>query len=111
MEKPKIPVRVNEDGTITLGGHTIKKMAETWKNPQTGTSTAKVPDKEIRMVSKGYTGFFYGPVDDLDANLRPMPMFVKPVKTDDPSEIRIVGESKPLPGVVPAATRKAVVLA
>ncbi|MGE4297533.1 MAG: major capsid protein [Desulfovibrionaceae bacterium] len=110
-DRPKIPVRVNEDGSINLGGHTIRKMAETYKDPATGTATAKVPDKEIRMVSKGYSGFFYGPVDDLEANLRPMPMFVKPIELRDPSEIRIVAESKPLPAVAAQATRKAVVLA
>ena len=62
------------------------------------------------MVSKGYTGFFYGPVDDLEGNLQPMPMFIKPVEIQDPSEIRLIGESKPLPAVAPGATRKAVVV-
>lgn len=109
-DKPKIPVRINEDGTVNLGGHVIKKMAETYKDPQSGSATKKVPDKEIRMVSKGYAGFIYGPVDDLDARLQPMPLFVKPIVIQDPSQIRIVAESKPLPAVSPEATRKATVL-
>lgn len=110
-DKPKIPVRVNEDGSISLGGHTIRKMAETYYDPATKSTKAKLADKDVRMVSTGNTAFFYGPVDDLDANLHAMPMFIKPIKRDNPSGIILVGESKPLPAVAPKATVKATVLA
>lgn len=110
-EKPKIPVRVNEDGSISLGGHTIRKMAETYYDPATKSTKPKLADKEVRMIATGNTAFFYGPVDDLDANLHAMPMFIKPIKRDNPSGILLVGESKPLPAVAPKATVKAIVLA
>lgn len=109
-DKPKIPVRIQEDGTIKIGPHTIKNMAETYLNPEDGGTVNKCPPKEIRMVSKGYAALFYGPVDDLDGKLQPLPMFVKPVRKQDPSEDLLIGESKPLPAVSPGATCKAVVL-
>lgn len=41
----------------------------------------------------------YASIDDLDGNLQPMPLFIKPVKTDDPSGYTLIAESKPLPVV------------
>jgi hypothetical protein len=107
-DKPKIPVKVNNDGTVTLGGHTIRKMAEAYRHPKTGATVNKITPGEIRMISKGYTGHFYAAVDDLDANLQAEPMFVKPIKSEDPSGYRLVAESKPLPVVAPQATCKAI---
>jgi hypothetical protein len=41
----------------------------------------------------------YCALDDLDAKLQPLPFFVKPLKTDDPSGYKLVAESKPFPVV------------
>ena len=41
----------------------------------------------------------YCAVDDLDANLQAMPFFIKPVKKDDPSGIKLISEGKPFPVV------------
>jgi hypothetical protein len=109
-DKPKVPVRIEGDGTINIGGHVIKKMAETYPDPANKTVKSKLAPKEIRMIAKGNTGLFYGPIDDLDANLQAMPMFVKPIKVDNPSKYTLLGESKPLPAVAPEATCKATVL-
>ena len=109
-DKPKIPVRVMDDGTINIGGHKIKKMAETYPDPENKTVRPKLPPKEVRMVATGNTALFYGPIDDLDANLQAMPMFIKPHKVADPSKYTLIGESKPLPAVAPEATCKATVL-
>jgi hypothetical protein len=109
-KQAKVPARLTDDGAIVVGGHTVKKMAETWKDPETGSSSNKVPDKEIRMVAKGNQGFFYAAIDDLEANLQAMPMFTKPLEITDPSELRLVSTSKPLPAVAPEATCKAVVM-
>lgn len=109
-DKPKVPVRIESDGTINIGGHVIKKMAETYPDPANKTVKPKLAHKEIRMIAKGNTALFYGPIDDLDANLQAMPMFVKPFKVDNPSKYTLLGESKPLPAVAPEATCKATVL-
>lgn len=106
----KVPARLMDDGAINVAGFEVRKMAETWRDPETGASQKKIPDGEIRMVSKGNHGFFYAALDDLDSNLQALPMFTKPVKRDDPSELRLISESKPLPAVAPKATCKAVVM-
>ncbi|WP_449246464.1 major capsid protein [Desulfarculus baarsii] len=110
-QRPKVPARINEDGSVNIGGHKIAKMAEVWRNPQSGASVAKVPPGEIRMIAKGYTGLIYAAVDDLDANLQALPMFVKPVERKNPSGYQLVAESKPLPAVAPKAVARAIVTA
>lgn len=106
----KVSVAWDERG-INVGGLVVAKMAETYKDPETGAATPKIPEKEIRAVVADSNAFFYGAIDDLDANLQPLPFFAKPIKLEDPSEMRIVGESKPLPAPVPRAVCKAVVVA
>ena len=110
-DKPKIPVKVADDGSVKLGGFTITEMNETWRNPQDGSTVNKLAPGETRMVSAGYTGFFYGAVDDLDAKLQALPMFVKPIVKQNPSGYLLVAESKPLPAVAPGSACKAVVIA
>lgn len=107
----KVPATVEKDGSITVGGFNIRKMTESWRDPETGLTQKKIADEEIRMVSQGNHAFFYAALDDLDANLQALPMFIKPIKLDDPSEMRLICTSKPLPAVAPKATCKAVVMA
>jgi hypothetical protein len=93
----KIRVEVMDDH-IDMGGFMIYRQAETYRNPQTGAATKKLADKYLRMVAlDGEHQMPYAAVDDLDANLQPMPLFFKPVRTADPSGYTIVGESKPFP--------------
>lgn len=110
-KKSKITAKFADDGSINLRGHVLKKMGETWKNPKDGATVHKLPPKEIRMISKGHTCLFYTAVDDLDANLAPLPLFVKPHQVRTPSRLEIHSESKPLPGIAPGAVIKAAVLA
>ncbi len=106
----KVSVAWDERG-INVGGFVVAKMVETYKDPETGIAIPKIPEQEIRAVIADSNAFFYGAVDDLDANLLPLPFFSKPIKLEDPSEMRIVGESKPLPAPVPRAVCAAVVVA
>lgn len=110
-KKSRIPARINDDGTVLVGSHRMKEMSEVWKNPETGASVTKVPTGEIRMVSKGHTRLVYAALDDLDANLKPLPLFVKPIQKQAPSQLQIWSESKPLPASQPGAVIKAAVLA
>ncbi len=106
----KVPSKLMDDGSVNVGGIIVRKMAETWKDPETGASNKKIADNEIRMVSKGNQAFFYAALDDFQAKLRAMPMLAYPVEIKDPSEIRLLATSKPLPAVAPRATCRAVVL-
>lgn len=110
-DKPKVPVKVRDDGTISMGGFIITEMAEAYSDPKTGATVNKLAPGEIRMISMGHSGLIYGAVDDLDANLQALPMFIKPIEQKNPSGYQLVAESKPLPVVAPQATCKAIVFA
>lgn len=101
--KGKIEVAITGEG-IRVGGFTIRKMAETYVHPTTGTATAKVDAKSIMaFATDAVHTLFYCALDDLDGNLQPLPYFSKPVQTADPSGVRIIGKSKPFPAPVPKA--------
>jgi hypothetical protein len=93
----KIRVEISEQG-INIGGYLVKRRAEKYKNPETGTLTEIVGAKDVVMIATdaGHT-LPYCALDDLDANLQPLPFFVKPLPLKDPSGYKLVGESKPLP--------------
>jgi hypothetical protein len=109
-KESKIPARLAEDGAIILGKFKIYEMSETWKKPKDGSTVQKLADKEIRMNTMGATGLYYGALDDLDANLQPLPLFVKPVEDKRGGSLELIAHSKPLPAIAPRSVMKAVVL-
>lgn len=95
----KLRVEITDDA-IQVGGFAVKLRAESWKNPQTGALTPYVAAKDVRMIATDAGHKCpYCALDDLDAKLQALPFFVKPVKTDDPSGYKLIGESKPFPVV------------
>jgi len=57
-----------------------------------------VSDKDVMMIATdaGHR-LVYCALDDLDANLQPLPFFAKPIPIKDPSGYKLIGESKPFP--------------
>jgi hypothetical protein len=96
---PKDKIRVElKEGGLAIAEFLVKVRAETYKNPQTGAAVKMVADNQIVVIGKdGGQRLFYCAVDDLEANLLPMPFFVKPIERQDPSGVRLVAESKPFP--------------
>ena len=93
----KIRVELTDQG-INIGGYLIKRRAEKYRNPETGTMTAIVADKNVKMIALDANHRMpYCALDDLDANLQALPFFVKPIELKDPSGYKLVGESKPFP--------------
>jgi hypothetical protein len=93
----KIAVSITEN-TITVGGYQVKRLAEKYRHPETGTMTAKIGDNDFVMVAKdGGHKMPYCAIDDLDGRLQAMPFFVKPIVLKDPSGVKLVAESKPFP--------------
>lgn len=93
----KIRVELTEQG-INIGGYLIKRRAETYRHPGTGTATACLDVKTLRMVATDAGHALpYCALDDLEASLQPLPFFVKPIEIKDPSGYKLVAESKPLP--------------
>lgn len=100
-----IPVQIKES-EIVIGGYTIKRMSGKYKTWVGGAvdNQAKIPDGSLCMVDKeaGHS-FYYLAIDDLDAGLKALPFFTKPIKSDDPSGAKMIGHSKPVPAPVVGA--------
>ncbi len=95
----KIRVEVTADG-INVCGFLVKQRAETYRDPATGQIRPIVAENSLRMIATdaGHK-LVYCAVDDLDANLQPLPLFIKPVKIEDPSGWTLIAEGKPFPVV------------
>lgn len=93
-------IELPDEETMIVGGYTVKRRGQTYKNPSTGAAADIIPAKKVMMVAKdaGHR-LTYCAVDDLDANLQALPFFIKPIKTEDPSGWKLVAESKPFPMV------------
>ncbi|NDY73979.1 hypothetical protein DO021_19610 [Desulfobacter hydrogenophilus] len=87
---------------IDVGGYLVKPMDETYQNPQTGAAVDKVAAHKLCMIAldAGHA-LYYCALDDLDANLQPLPFFMKPIVKQNPSGIDVLGMSKPLPVINP----------
>jgi hypothetical protein len=93
----KIKVEVSEKG-IDIGGYIVKRRSEKHYNPKTKTMVPTVPDNSIKMIDLDARMMMpYCALDDLDANLQPLPFFIKPVQISDPSGYKLIAESKPFP--------------
>lgn len=92
-------VEIGEAG-INVGGYLVVPRDEMYYNPQTKTMVPIVSAKKVKMIALDAGHVMpYAALDDLDSNLQPMPFFVKPIKTDNPSGYQLVAESKPFPVV------------
>jgi nucleoid DNA-binding protein len=93
----KIRVEITEQG-INVGGFLVRRRAERYRNPQTEAMVAVLGDKVVRMIATDAGHKLpYCALDDLDANLQPLPFFVKPIQQKDPSGWKLIAESKPFP--------------
>lgn len=97
-----------DTGLVLLGRYEIMSMALTFVLPGSSEVKSVVADNEIKIIDLANPGkLFYAALDDLDANLAPLPFFAKTWEEKDPSGVKIVGESKPLPAI--AMSRVAVI--
>lgn len=79
----KIRVEVSDQG-INIGGYLVRRRSERNYNPKTQAMVPTVADKDVKMIAlDAGMKMPYCAVDDLDANLLPMPFFVKPIQISD----------------------------
>ncbi len=89
---------VLDDSQITVGTSVVKLRNETYWHPQLKTMLPVVPTGVVRMIATDAGHKMpYCALDDLDAKLQALPMFVKPIKKDNPSGYELLGMSKPFP--------------
>jgi len=106
------PGRFIPEGLELEGKFRIMPMTVTYKVPGSDTATPVIPAKYIQSIDVGAAHtLFYCAIDDLEAGLAPMPFFAKAKITDDPSGVKIIGNSKPLPAPVLKAMVKRKVIA
>lgn len=99
-----VNAQITEKG-INIGGFMVMLASGGYKDlANAGAWVPSVADDEITAVAVDAPfKLFYCALDDLDANLLPMPFYSKPVKKDNPSGYDIIGMSKPVPVPVPKA--------
>jgi len=110
-ETKRISATVTPQG-IEIAGFTIELINTSYEDHKAKAQKPVVDDKSIVMIATDAPfRFYYLAIDDLDAGLQAMPLFVKPIKEDDPSGYKLKGMSKPLPMPVPKAICWAQVIA
>lgn len=99
----RISANVNEN-SITVAGFKIQLANYTYWDILSQTYKNAVDPKYIVAIAMDAPhALYYLAIDDIDAGLNATPLFIKPIKQDDPSSYKIIGKSKPLPVVVPKA--------
>ncbi len=76
----RIAAKVGED-YIQIGKHKIKMLKARYWNPQTNTNVNAIGDNEIQAIDMGTDrAFKYMAIDNLNAELAALPIFVNPVR-------------------------------
>lgn len=90
-------------GKINVAGYIIELESGTYQDVNAGgvkASVAKVDAKKMVMFDQnsGQKLYFLA-LDDLDAGLKPLPIYIKAVKCDNPSGVELLSSSKPFPAL------------
>lgn len=91
-----IPMSATES-SIIIGTVTVELVADEYQHPQTSVWTPIIPTNTLKAIALDAGHLMpYAAIDDLDGNLEPLPLFIKPIKNDEGQQ-SLLGESKPLP--------------
>jgi len=96
----KVEVKEN---TVNIGGYVVELENGEYHSGDDAAGeailTPNVDEEALVMCDPSSNKFFFTALDDLDANLQALPIYMKPIKEDDPNGIKILSSSKPLPAV------------
>ena len=109
IQNSSIRVEMKED-TIIVAGYTISVLTAEYYDPATKTYKKGIADKTIKAIAKDSFGFRYLAIHDIEAGLKALPIFVKPILQQLPSAWVINTKSTPLPIPNPNGICDAVVL-
>ena len=94
------PVVWKPEGMVLFGKYDIRSVGLTYTLPGSTTVEKVIKDGHARVLSLDYTGkLIFASLDDIDANLAPLPFYAKAIEKKDPDGVKIVGSSKPLPAL------------
>ncbi len=86
------------DNAVYIGGYKISRYNTKYFDPATKKYKAVLDDNGIKAIAKdGGFAFRYLAIDDVDAGLQPLPLWLNPIKIADPSGYKVIAQSKPLP--------------
>ena len=93
----RIDAKVNGN-EISLAGFKLTRYASRYYDPKAKAYKDVIDPKKVKAVAKdGGFAFRYLAIDDLDAGLQALPLYMKPIKVEDPNGWKLMAHSKPLP--------------
>lgn len=93
-----VPVQWTDYGCMLFGKYKIMPVSGTYALPGKTGATPIIESKSIQTIDLTNTGMlFYAALDELDARLRPLPFYATYREEYDPSAIKVMSSSKPLP--------------
>ena len=86
------------ENAISFPGFTLRRTASTYYDYKAKKETPVIPDGKSCAVATDVPHWLpYCAIDDIDAQLAPLPFFSKAVKIENPSAWELYGKSKPFP--------------
>ena len=86
------------DNTIHFPGFTLHRLASTYYDYKNKQETPVIPDGKVCAIALDAPHWLpYCAIDDIDAQLAPLPFYSKAVKIENPSAWELYGKSKPFP--------------
>ena len=102
-----------DDNIITVSGFKIELDDGSYSDRDAGGAVVtkdEVEAKKLLAYVEDVPVLEYCAIDDIDGNLQATPFFAKSIKSDEPSGIKVLSESKPMPLVDTSAILIATVL-
>lgn len=93
-----VPVQWTDYGCILYGKYRLMPMSTTYSLPGKTDVTSVIDSKSVQTVDLTHTGkLFYAALDELDAQMHALPFFASYEEIKDPSAVKVLTSSKPLP--------------
>lgn len=91
-----------ERSRIVIKGYVLELLDYTYYDPKTEEFKLLLEENQLMAAAMDapFT-LYYIALDELKAQLQPMPLFIYPIQVDDPSGFKLLEISKPLPIPVP----------
>lgn len=102
---------VSTSGISFGGGFTVQLLPQTYRNLETKAAVPVIPAKHLLVVDKGAGHkMLYAGLDSIGAGQQALPFYADYEESKDPSGVKVIAESKPLPVVNVKGIVKAQVL-
>lgn len=98
-----ISASITAPGELDVGGFKVIKVSGKYRGVN-NVMTDKIDPSSLCMIDLNAShSLYYLALDDIDAGLQPLPFFTSHEITKDPSAVKLIGRSKPLPAPVTRA--------